>query len=338
MIAAITTAGITQGTALVRPERARRFPGAAHASQTTDIAMRRTADALAALATPHGRPAGGVQSQTRIVHVNGIAMNVLIAGQGPAVLLVHGYPDTHRVWRKQIPMLVEAGFQVIAPDTRGCGATTISTDRASYRVDSLVADMIALLDALVIDKARIVAHDWGAGVCWPLVIRHPQRVDRFVALSTGHPNAYRHGGLAQKLKGYYTMLFQLPVVPELLLRSFDWLGFRLLTGYDDEQPEWQAQQSRPGRLHAGLEYYRANTRYFLVGTTGPARVPVLGVWSSADRFLAEGQMKHSARFVDAPFRYARIEGANHWLQLSGAEQFNPLLLEYLQADLCGARK
>ena len=280
----------------------------------------------------------GAGGETRSLRVNGIDMSVLIVGEGPDVLLVHGYPDSHRVWRKQIPALVRAGYRVIAPDTRGCGETEVSPAVADYRVDNLVIDMVSLLDALQVETARVVAHDWGAGVCWPLAIRHPERVDRYVALSTGHPNAYRRGGLDQKLKGYYTMLFQLPLLPELLLRSFGWLGLRVMAGYPEEHAEWIRQQSRPGRLRAGLNYYRANPWHFLRGCDDDVRVPVMGVWSSADRFLAEGQMRDSASFVDASFRYERIEGANHWLQLSGAEQFNQLLLDYLAADLKGERK
>lgn len=272
-------------------------------------------------------------SEYRRIRVNGIEMNVLVTGQGPDVLLVHGYPDSHHVWRRQVPALVAAGYRVIAPDTRGCGDTEISPRAQDYRIDNLVVDLLALLDALEIRTVRLVAHDWGAGVCWPLVIRHPARVDRYVALSTGHPMAYRRGGLEQKLKGYYTMLFQLPWLPELLLRSFNWFVFRAMTRYDEEQPEWQRQQSRPGRLTAGLNYYRANPRVFIAGHDDNAAVPVMGVWSSGDRFLAEGQMRDSARFVDAPFRYERIEGANHWLQLSGAEQFNRVLLDYLAQPL-----
>lgn len=269
---------------------------------------------------------------SRKIQVNGINMHVVIAGQGPDVLLVHGYPDTHEIWRKQIPALVAAGYRVIAPDTRGCGETGISPNRSDYHIDNLVADLIALLDALEIDKVRLVAHDWGAGISWQLVIDHPERVDRYVALATGHPMAYRRGGLAQKLKGYYTLMFLLPFFPEWLLRSFNWFGFRFLTGYPEEQAQWIAQQSRPGRLQAGLEYYRANAMMFIGGHADNARVPVLGVWSSGDRFLAEGQMRDSGRFVDADFRYERIEGPNHWLQLSGADRFNPLLLDYLKED------
>lgn len=264
------------------------------------------------------------------VQVNGISMNVIVTGEGPDVLLVHGYPDTHQVWRRQIPLLVAAGYRVIAPDTRGCGETEISANRSDYHVDNLVADLIALLDTLEIDKVRLVAHDWGAAISWQLAIDHPERVDRYIALSTGHPMAYRRGGLAQKIKGYYTLVFQLPWLPELLLRSCNWLGFRLMTGFPEEQAQWQSQLGRPGRLRAGLNYYRANGKIFISGYAANARVPVLGIWSSGDRFLAEGQMRESARFVDASFSYARIDNANHWLQLSGAEQFNPVLLDYLK--------
>ena len=266
---------------------------------------------------------------SRTVQVNGIAMNVVIAGNGPDVLLVHGYPDDHQVWRKQIPVLVEAGYRVIAPDTRGCGDTEISEDLADYRIDNLAADLVALLDALGIDKVRLVAHDWGAAISWQFATHFPERVDRYVALSTGHISAYCRGGLAQKIKGYYTMVFQIHGFTEWLLSAFNWLGFRLMTGYPEEAPNWIARQSRPGRLAAGLNYYRANARMFISGEMPRCEVPVFGVWSSGDRFLAEGQMQNSAAYVDAPFTFARIEGANHWLQLSGADQFNPLLLEYL---------
>ena len=267
---------------------------------------------------------------SRMFQVNGIEMNVVVTGEGPDVLLVHGYPDTHQVWRRQIPALVAAGYRVIAPDTRGCGDTQISPRRSDYHIDTLVADLVALLDALEVEKVRLVAHDWGAAISWQFAIDHPARVDRYVALSTGHPMAYRRGGMAQKFKGYYTLLFQLPWLPELILKSFSWLGFRLMTGFPQEQRLWQLQQSRPGRLAAGLNYYRANGSLFLWGKAANARVPVLGVWSSGDRFLAERQMRESAYFVDGTFRYVRIEGANHWLQLSGADNFNPVLLGYLE--------
>ena len=268
--------------------------------------------------------------ETRKLQVNGIELNVHFAGEGPVVLLVHGFPDTHQVWRKQVPVLVEAGYRVIAPDTRGCGESEMSPRILDYHIDNLVADLIALLDTLDIEKVRLIGHDWGAAISWRLATHHPERVDRYLALSTGHSEAYLRDGLEQKLKGYYTVLFQLRGLPELLLRAFNWRLFRLMVGFPEEQPQWLSQLSRPGRLRAGINYYRANWRLLIDGAAPRATVPVHGFWSSGDRFLAEGQMKDSANFVDAPFQYARIEGANHWLQLSGAQQFNPLMLNFLK--------
>ena len=121
-----------------------------------------------------------------------------------------------------------------------------------------------------------MAHDWGAGISWQLAIDHPERVDRYVALSTGHPMAYRSGGLAQKLKGYYTMMFQLPWLPEWLLSGFNWFGLRLLTGFPEEHSQWISQQSRPGRLRAGLTII-GPTQACLSAATAP--MPGCGCWA-----------------------------------------------------------
>ncbi|MBV9380276.1 MAG: alpha/beta fold hydrolase [Streptosporangiaceae bacterium] len=269
--------------------------------------------------------------QRRKIRVNGIDMSVVVAGEGQDVLLVHGFPDTHRVWRHVIPALVSAGYRVIAPDTRGCGDTEMPAAVSAYRIEALVADLAGLLDVLGIQKVRLVAHDWGAAQAWRLVLDHPQRVDRYVALSVGHPAAYSHGGLAQKLKGYYILLFQLRGVTEFLATRLDWLLFRMIARYPEEMPEWRAALSRPGRLTAGLNYYRANPGLAVPREYPAARVPVFGIWSTGDLFLTEAQMVGSQRYMNAPWRYERIEGANHWIPLSAPGKLNPLLLEFLGA-------
>jgi pimeloyl-ACP methyl ester carboxylesterase len=137
------------------------------------------------------------------MRVNGVELNVVAEGEGPDVLLVHGFPDDHTVWRNQIPALVDAGYRVIALDTRGCGESEIKPCEDDYAIDTLVADVVALLDALGIAKVRLVGHDWGALQGWCFAMGYPERVDRYVAMSLGHPAAYARGGVAQKLKGYY---------------------------------------------------------------------------------------------------------------------------------------
>lgn len=271
-----------------------------------------------------------VSVTTRVMHVNGVDLNVAIVGEGPDVLLVHGFPDCHDVWRHQIPALVNAGYRVIAPDTRGCGDSAISPSVPDYHVDNLVVDLVGLLDELGIEKVRLVGHDFGAVFCWQLVLKHPDRVDRYVALSVGHMSAYARAGLLQKLKGYYVLLLQLRGVSELLLRCCNWLPFRLMTRFKPEFEHWRTQLSRPGRLTAALSYYRANLRHAFSRNLPPATVPVLGVWSSKDIALAEDQMVNSENYVQADWQYRRIEGASHWLQLDAPDEINAILLDYLK--------
>jgi pimeloyl-ACP methyl ester carboxylesterase len=264
------------------------------------------------------------------IPANGIELNVVVAGDGPPVLLVHGFPDCHDVWRQQIPALVAAGYRVIAPDTRGCGDSDAPAGREHYRLDLLVSDLVAVLDALCVGKVRLVAHDWGAVIGWYFAVRHPERVDRYAALSVGHPTAYAKGPLEQKLKGWYTLFFQLRGIAEWLLRLGHWKLFRSVIRFDEEAPHCIARLARPGRLTAAINYYRANLWTILFRPLPKAKVPVMGVWSDGDAFLAEGQMVDSKRYVDAPFRYERVDGANHWLQLTAPERVNALLLDYLR--------
>ena len=127
---------------------------------------------------------------SRPMRVNGLELNVVVQGEGPDVLLVHGFPDDHSVWRNQIPVLVEAGYRVIALDTRGCGESEVKPREDDYTIDKLVADLVALLDTLEIAKVRLVGHDWGALQGWCFAMEHPKRVDRYIAMSVGHPGAY----------------------------------------------------------------------------------------------------------------------------------------------------
>lgn len=265
------------------------------------------------------------------IAVNGITLNVVVEGEGPDVLLVHGFPDDHEVWRKQIPVLVAAGYRVIAPDTRGCGQSDMPPRVADYKLPNLVGDLVRVLDALNVRKVRLVAHDWGAVIAWHLCMHHPERVERYAALSVGHPKAYANGPLEQKLKSWYVLAFQLRGTPEWALRAAGWRFFRALTRLPSEWPNWHAKLSRPGRLTAGINYYRANLRLLLLPIDRPkVRVAVMGVYSTGDRYLAEAQMVDTSQYVSGPWRFERIEGVSHWMQLEAPEKVNALLLDFLR--------
>ena len=183
--------------------------------------------------------------------VNGTEMYVVIAGSGPDVLLLHGFPDSHKLWRYQIPALVAGGFRVIAPDLRGYGFTDIPKGGvAAYRMDQLVADVVSLLDVLGVAKVRLVGHDWGAGIGWQAAIAHPDRIDRYVAISVGHPTSFKRGGFKQKLNSWYMLMFQLRGFAEWLISVNDFKLFGRLSGFPQEVPNWRADLGRPGRLTA----------------------------------------------------------------------------------------
>lgn len=264
------------------------------------------------------------------IAIGDVTLNVVIAGEGPDVLLVHGFPDDHTVWRKTIPALVAAGYRVIAPDTRGCGESSIAAKVNDYRVETLVADLIGVLDQLGIAKVRLVAHDWGAAIAWQLVLAHPERVDRYAALAVGHPSAYAKAPIEQKIKGYYVLLLQLRGLIEWGLKLENWWLLRQMTRYPAETPRWIERLSRPGRLTAAINYYRANVGMVLPRPYPKASAKIMGIWSDGDLFLAESQMVATKAYVEGSFRYERIDGANHWAQLTAPDRVNAILLDFLK--------
>lgn len=272
-----------------------------------------------------------MREESSIVEANGLRMHVVAAGQGPPVLLLHGFPDTHAVWRKQMAALAAAGFRAIAPDLRGYGKTDAPRGVGHYAMPLLVDDVLALLDALAIDKVRLVGHDWGAAIGWQVCMAAPARIERFVALSVGHPGALADAGLAQRLRFWYMLVFLVPGLAERALKCGNWYLIRKFTRDRTQIGYWRRTMRPAGRLTAALNYYRANVRAGAAGRSRAVTVPVMGVWSDGDLALGEKQMRGSGRYVQAEFRYERIEGADHWLQLTAAARVNALLLDYFGA-------
>ena len=269
----------------------------------------------------------------RRVQGDGITLAVLDEGSGPAVLLLHGFPDSSALWRHQVPALVSAGLRVIAPDLRGFGQSDKPEAVEKYAISRSVADIVAVLDELGAERAHVVGHDWGAGLAWALAAYVPTRVERLVVMSVGHPNTLREPSIEQWEKGWYQLLFQFPGVAEELIQRDDWKLFRAMLRGSGDVDLYFVDLARPGALTAGLNWYRANARpEQALRRTRPfpaVAAPTLGLWSSGDAYLTEEGMLGSGKHVTGPWRYERIEGASHWLQLDEPERINELLLEFL---------
>lgn len=121
-----------------------------------------------------------------IVLANGINLAIYEQGEGPAVVLLHGFPELAYSWRHQLPALADAGFRAIAPDQRGYGCSDVPPDVSDYRIEELIADVHSMLDALELETATFVGHDWGAFVLWQMAMRTPERIEGLIILNIPH--------------------------------------------------------------------------------------------------------------------------------------------------------
>jgi pimeloyl-ACP methyl ester carboxylesterase len=265
------------------------------------------------------------------VDVDGIGIEYEVTGEGRPLVLLHGFPDSGRLWRHQVPRLAGAGFQVIVPDLRGYGHSDKPEDVAAYAISLLAGDVMAILADLGIARAHFVGHDWGATLAWGLASLAPDRVDHLVVLSVGHPVTFLRT-LQQREKSWYMLLFQFPGIAERWLTENDWANFRRWAGHPDAD-RVIADLEATGSLTPGLNWYRANVPpESWVGPPlqlPPVQAPTMGVWSTEDPALTEIQMTDSAENMTGPWRYERLAGVGHWMQLDAPDQVNALLLDFL---------
>jgi pimeloyl-ACP methyl ester carboxylesterase len=271
------------------------------------------------------------QENGRVIDVNGISLYVEEHGEGDPVLLLHGWPDSARLWRHQVPFLAAHGYRVIAPDLRGFGRSERPAEVAAYRLRNVVADVSALLDHLDIETAYVVGHDWGAAVAWLTAILGPARVRKLTAISVPHP--FAPPTLRQYEMAWYQLFFQFTDVAEATLAYDDWAWLRTFSrGYLDLE-QAIADLSRPGALTASLNWYRANLAPRMPGpppALPPVAAPTLGIWSTGDHYLDGERMKNSAALVRGPWRYEEIPDASHWVPLDAPDRLNELLLDWLR--------
>lgn len=274
---------------------------------------------------------------------NGLRLHTVQAGpqEGPLVILLHGFPEFWYGWRAQIGPLAAAGFRVLAPDQRGYNLSDKPGYLTAYRVDVLARDVIGLIQAAGREKATLVGHDWGGVVAWWLALHHPDYLERLVILNAPHPSVMAHTLLTspnQVFRSLYALFFQIPRLPEALLRNNDWeLHVRALhntsrpgtfTPADVEQ--YRRAWWRKGAITSMLNWYRANFRYRPDLPAHPyVQAPTLILWGARDFALSEQLVRPSADYC-LQKRLVVFEGATHWVQHEEAERVNQLLLGFLQ--------
>jgi pimeloyl-ACP methyl ester carboxylesterase len=266
----------------------------------------------------------------QMIEANGISLYVEEHGEGVPVLMLHGWPDSARLWRHQVPVLAGHGYRVITPDLRGFGRSEQPGEVRSYGLRNVVGDITGLLDALEVPAAHVIGHDWGGAVAWLTAIMRPDRVRTLTAISSPHPLA--PPTLRQYEMAWFQLFFQFYGVAEATIEHDDWAWLKMFSRGDGDLGQAIEDLSRPGALTASLNWYRANVAPQLPGRAPklpPVTAPTLGIWSTGDHYLDGERMKSSAGFVQGPWRYEEIPGASHWVPLDAPEALNDLLLNWL---------
>lgn len=273
------------------------------------------------------------------IDANGLTHCVRDSGDkaAPAAILLHGFPDSSAVWSKVTPIFENAGFRVIAPDLRGFGDSDMAPRVADYDIkDGALKDILAIMDALEIKSAHLAGHDFGAPVAWMLAAQHPERFKTLTAISVGHARAYSKAGWEQKRRSTYILFHQFRGLCEAAYKFNDWALLRNHWSAHGDIEDAIRLLARPARLTAGLNWYRANIslgrmlRSPPMGAFGEeiVRIPTLGLWSDGEAYLTEEQMTSSAAYVDAPWRYKRIDGASHWIPYDAPEALAGEMITY----------
>ncbi|MEX0785710.1 MAG: alpha/beta hydrolase [Dehalococcoidia bacterium] len=275
--------------------------------------------------------------------VNGVRLHYVESGEGPLVVLLHGFPEFWYSWRRQIPALAEAGFRVVAPDQRGYNTSDKPRGVASYRIETLVDDVAGLIEHAGESKATVVGHDWGGAVAWMTPMLRPEVVDKLIVLNSPHPGAFQRElrSPAQLLKSWYMFFFQLPWLPEAALRMGDFRAIeRQLTSdpvppgafSEDDIAAYKEALRQPGALTAAINYYRAAVGRNPLGMSRLVRsidVPTLLIWGERDNYLGRRLTEGLEQWVPN-IRVERIAEGSHWVQVDSAPRVNELMIAFLR--------
>ena len=279
----------------------------------------------------------------RTVEANGIRLHCAVAGEGPLVVLLHGFPEFWYSWRHQIPPLARRGFQVVAPDLRGYNDSDKPAGVDAYRMSVLVEDVAGLIRAFGAERAHVVGHDWGGALAYAFAMRHPEMTERLAVLNAPHPAPFEQalfgGDLAQLQKSWYMFFFQLPGAPEELLsrdsfrflRQFAFRQSRKGTFSPKDIALYLEALAKPGALTGALNWYRAMFPHGAVQARQYPKIaaPTLVIWGTADQYLNRTLTRGMRPYFSGPFAIRYLPGVSHWVQQEVPATVTRLLLKFL---------
>jgi epoxide hydrolase 4 len=270
---------------------------------------------------------------------NDITLHYVEAGEGPLIVLLHGFPEFWFGWRLQIAPLAAAGYRVVVPDTRGYNLSSKPDGVAPYAAGLLADDISGLIHERGYESANLVGHDWGGTIAWTAAMNHPEVVDRLAILNAAHPRRLQEGlhHPGQLRKSWYFFFFAIPGLPEEVVQARDWHFFRHFL--HDANPPYSDQEmdryieawSQPGASTGMINYYRASVRESPKKAEEeilPISAPTLVIWGQRDGYLGPELAEPDHNDVPNLDRVERLENASHWVHHDEAERVTELLAEF----------
>jgi pimeloyl-ACP methyl ester carboxylesterase len=252
----------------------------------------------------------------------GVTLNVAQAGDpnAPAVILLHGFPESHRTWREIAPRLQDR-FHLIMPDQRGFAGSDLPQEKSEYKSDTLIDDIFALADTLGIERFSLVGHDWGGAIAWATALRGDPRVTRLAIVNSPHPAVFQKSLIEdadQRAASQYMNAFKVPGFEKVVeKKGFDWFFDTTFARHVDvskispqERQQYIADWSQPGAFNAMLNWYRASRVLvpppgatvplpdFLLRAFPSIKIPTLVVWGMLDKALLPIQLDGLDELID----------------------------------------
>ncbi len=277
----------------------------------------------------------------RFAELDDVRLHYVEAGDGPVVVLLHGFPEFWYSWRFQFAPLVEAGYRVVAPDMRGYGRSDKPRGWRAYRVEALAADIAQLVDAVGASEVTLVGHDWGGIVAWCTAMLHPSCVSRLSIANVPHPSHFASMALdpAQVRRSWYIAFLQLPWIAKRRFEADDFAYLSTLFTRDTEREdafttadiERYKEAFRDGAAESAMAYYRALLRRppsDYKKMLRPIEVPTQVIWGCKDRHIGLAYAEPPAKWV-WDLRMDYLENASHWVQVDRPVAYNARLLSFI---------
>ena len=252
---------------------------------------------------------------------------------GSAVILLHGFPETSKMWSKLIQFLSNNNYKVIAPDQRGYSPNARPSSLKEYKIDKLAQDVIDIANAFNFDKFHLVGHDWGSAIGWFLCAIYSKKIITYTPLSVPHLDAFGDAiknDIIQKKKSFYLKWFRMKFLPEFYFKILNYKNLKSLWRSSDKKEidSYIKVFSHKNTLTTALNWYRANN-FKGKRKIGKINVPILMIYGTKDMAIGEKAIDETKNYVDAPYRLLKIK-ASHWLIQDSFDLISNEILNHLK--------